>query len=122
MIEGSHTQIQVDFSSQSTFSKVNTGVDAMLGQIDPALVGNELLKMVITLLILDVLLGKDGDKEGLGAMLLSALAGGNSQDQSVFGYSETTTTQIQSSSGGYNAMSTQNNDVASTGNLLDTRG
>lgn len=121
MIEGSNTQIQVDFSSQTTFSEVNNRVNAMLGQIDPALIGNELLKMVITLLILDVLLGKDGDKEGLGAMLLALLAGGDPQDLSVLNYSETTSTHIQYSSGGYHAMSTQNNPDASTGSLLDTR-
>lgn len=54
-----------------TMNTVNSEVQSMLGAIDSQLGGDQLLKMAITLLILDVLLGKEGGTEAGGAMLMA---------------------------------------------------
>ena len=103
---------------------VSSEVQTMLGGIDPAMAGNELLKMAITLMILEVLLGQDQQQQEAGDMLMAALGmSSGSSSSSTFMYSEVSTTTIEYSAGSYDAQATGGAEAASseptTGGTVD---
>jgi len=113
------TNLTVSSSSSSAMTSVGNDVQAMLGAIDPALAGNELLKMAITMLILEVLLGQDSDQGG--AALMAALgsngSSASSSSSASYMYSETTTVQVDYASEAYASQS--NGGAETTGTTLN---
>lgn len=92
-------------SSTSMVSRSSVTGDTAL---DQATEGDAMLKMMIALLLLDLLLGQEQEQQQgqgaatLGAMLLGALLGeGSGGSGSTMMYSETTTMQIDYTSGSY---------------------
>lgn len=60
----------------ATASQVQAGVDALLTSIDGELAGDQQLRMMIAMLILQALLGKDDDQPANKAAELAGLAAG----------------------------------------------
>ena len=113
---GAQAGTAISTTSMSSSTTVSSEVESMLGGIDPALAGNEMLKMAITLLILEVLLGEDSEEKGAGALLLAALGGSNSQNSSAYFHSETTT-RVESSS--YGSQTSQSESTRPSGTGID---
>ena|GEM_PF-4037307 len=69
-------------STQTSITQVSSQVDAFLNALGADLQGNELLRMIIGLLILQLLLGTDGESGGRADDRLGALAQLTSRGQS----------------------------------------
>jgi len=93
--------------STSAMSATCGGAEAPQGAIDRATGGDELLKMMLTLLLLGLLLGQDPARDAMGAMVLAALAeGGATEGSSSYSCSETLSVQIAYASGSQAASGT----------------